>query len=299
MNAGELLLAATEALTANGVGGPRREARLLLSAATALPLARLVGWPDLTLTKDDATRFEGLLGRRLAGEPLSRIVGRREFWSLDIELDPTVLDPRPDSETLVTEALARLVDRMRPWRILDLGTGSGCLLLALLSELPNASGIGIDLAPGAARCAAANAARLGMAHRAGFAVMDWSAALRGRFDLVVSNPPYIPRPQIQELEPGVRDFDPQGALDGGEDGLDAYRALALALPGLLTIDGLAVIELGFGQAPAVSELMQANGLAGDGIARDLAGIERALVCRLARVEAAPAKITVGNRTEGV
>jgi release factor glutamine methyltransferase len=212
--------------------------------------------------------------RRAAGEPLSRLRGAREFWSLDFALSPETLDPRPESETLVAAALDAVPDRAARLRLLDLGTGTGCLLLALLSELPNAWGLGIDRAAGAAATARANAVALGLASRAAFIVGDWGEALRGGFDFVVSNPPYIPSADIPALAPEVR-HDPLRALDGGPDGLDAYRALAPDLARLLR--GTALIELGAGQAPAAARIMRTAGLDVRGTRPDLAGIDRCLV----------------------
>ena len=169
----------------------------------------------------------------LAREPLSRIIGRREFWGLEFLLSADTLDPRPESETVIEAILARLPDRDRAYRFLDLGTGTGCLLLALLSEYPAASGIGIDIAPGAARTARDNAERLGIGGRAQFAVGSWAAALTGRFDAVVANPPYIEHAAIADLPREVRQYDPIRALDGGADGLAAYRAIAADLQRLL------------------------------------------------------------------
>ena len=221
-----------------------------------------------------------MLKRMLAHEPLSRIVGRREFWGLDFLLSADTLDPRPESETLVEIVLARLPERRRPRHFLDLGTGTGCLLLALLSEYPTADGVGVDIAPGAARTARENAERLGLGARARFVVGSWTAALTGRFDAIVANPPYIERAAIPALPPEVRDYDPIRALDGGADGLEAYRAIAAALPSLLPPGGLFAVETGIGQAASVAAILRRHGLRVEGIVPDLAGIERCVVaCR--------------------
>jgi release factor glutamine methyltransferase len=284
MTLGEVVAEATAAL------GDRREARLVVAAALGLDPSTLLGWPERALDAAGTARARDFVRRRAAGEPLSRLRGTREFWSLAFALSPDTLDPRPESETLVATALAAVADRAAPLRLLDLGTGTGCLLLALLSELPNACGIGVDRAPGAALAARANAAALGLGRRAAFLVGDWGAALAGGFDLVVSNPPYIPSATIATLAPEVR-HDPRRALDGGPDGLDAYRALAPDLARLLR--GTAVLELGAGQARAVAEIMRGQGLDVRGVTPDLAGIERCLVL------AGPAKISVGNRSRPV
>ena len=257
------LAALTERLAAAGIAEPRRELRLLQVGAGGD--ASLAGWPDRP-----HPGLEALAARRAAREPLSRIVGRREFWSREILLTPDTFDPRPDSETAVEAALAA-----KPCfrTVLDLGTGSGCLLAALLSERPEARGLGIDRSPGACRAARRNLEGLPAAVAAG----DWGAAVGGRFDLVVSNPPYIRSGEIAALMPEVRDHDPRLALDGGADGLDAYRAILRDLPRLMSPGAAAVLELGFGQAEAVAALAEAQGLRIGDIRADLGGIPRAMV----------------------
>jgi release factor glutamine methyltransferase len=215
----------------------------------------------------------------IAREPLSWIVGKREFWGLEFVLSAETLDPRPDSESVVEAVLARLPDRSRTYRFLDLGTGTGCLLLALLSEFPRASGVGIDVAAGAASTARRNAEFLGFADRAHFAVGDWAGAIAGEFDAVVANPPYIPTRAIPELSPEVRDYDPKRALDGGTDGLLAYRAIAADLLRLLRPGGLFAAEIGLGQAEAVAPILAQGGLAIEGFTADLGGVIRCVVAR--------------------
>ncbi|CAA0101681.1 Release factor glutamine methyltransferase [Starkeya nomas] len=265
---------------AAGLETPEREARALLRAGLGLSDVDLLARADAAVPEAEAHRLRALAARRAAGEPLARLVGRREFWSLDFALAPETLVPRPETETLVEAALAAFPDRATPLAILDLGTGSGALLAALLSEYPAAFGIGVDLSPGAARQARANLESLGLGARAAILVGAWADALAGRFDLVVSNPPYIPTMDIAALDREVREHDPLLALDGGPKGLDAYRAIARALPGLLRPGGRAVLELGIGQEGDVATLLTAVGLAPDGPARrDLAGIARAIVTR--------------------
>jgi release factor glutamine methyltransferase len=213
--------------------------------------------------------------------PLSRILGRREFWSLDFALNAATLDPRPDSETLVEAVLAELGERERPWRLLDLGTGSGCLLLALLSELPAASGIGLDLAPAAARQARANAAALGLADCAQFLADDWGKSLAARFDVVLSNPPYIASRVWEDLPREVKEHDPRLALDGGADALAAYRALLPQARRLLAPGGLLALEIGFDLEGAVEDLLLAGGLAPLACRRDLGGRPRVWLARSA------------------
>ncbi len=280
------------ALAADGVPTPGLDARLLLAAALGCEPGELLARGDEAVAPEALAAATGMLARRRAGEPVSRILGRREFWSLDFHLSAETLVPRPDTETVVEAALAACPERGATLRILDLGIGSGALLAALLSERPAAFGIGVDRAEGAARTARDNLRRAGLGGRSAVIVGDWAGSLSGVFDLVVSNPPYIPRADLDGLDPEVRDHDPRLALDGGVDGLDAYRALAAALPGLLAPGGVAVLELGIGQAAAVAGLLAAAGLPPEGSPRcDLGGIPRALV---ARRPAAPADDTCGN-----
>lgn len=216
--------------------------------------------------------------RRLAHEPMALILGHREFWSLDFAVSPATLIPRPESETLIEAALASFADRPPPRLVLDLGTGTGCLLLAALSEFPGAFGIGVDRVPAAAALAARNAAALGLACRTGFVCGDWGAALDARFDLILCNPPYIATKELDRLMPEVAHYEPHSALGGGVDGLMAYRRLMPLLPGLLAADGVAVLELGAGQADTAVALARDAGLVAE-LRPDLGGIPRALTLR--------------------
>jgi release factor glutamine methyltransferase len=215
--------------------------------------------------------------RRLAREPVGRILGAREFWGLPFELSPETLEPRPDSETVVAAALGCFADRGAPLRVLDLGTGSGILLVALLHELPGAWGVGADRSHAALTTARRNAWRNGVGERAAFVAGDWSDALAGRFDLIVSNPPYIPTADIAALSPEVRDHDPRAALDGGRDGLAAYRAILADVERLMAARSVLVVETGAGQAQSVTELASAHGFRVHAIANDLSGRSRAVV----------------------
>jgi release factor glutamine methyltransferase len=266
-------------LAASGCEEPRRRARWVIAAALQVPATEVFARPERVLSGAEQARIAAIRDRVAAREPLGRVLGRREFWGLDFALSPDTLEPRPESETIVEAVLARLCDRRAPYRFLDLGTGTGCLLLALLSEYPEASGVGIDLAPGAAATARLNAAALGLHGRAAFVAGDWGRALTGVFDAVVANPPYIASPAIAELMPEVRDHDPRLALDGGEDGLAAYRAIAADLSRLLVPGGRFAAEIGMGQEAAVAAIVAAGGLAVETIAPDLAGIRRCLVAR--------------------
>jgi release factor glutamine methyltransferase len=220
--------------------------------------------------------------RRAAREPVSRILARREFWGLPLAISPAVLDPRPDTETIVAAVIAAFASaRAAPLRILDLGVGSGAIVCALLTEFKAATGVGIDVSPRAAEQARANLAACGLAERSTICVGGWGAAVDGRFDIVVSNPPYIPSRAVEELEPEVRDYDPRLALDGGPDGLDAYREIAPRLAGLLAANGRFFLEVGAGQAKSVMAALSQRGLVGLEGHCDLAGVVRVVGGRAA------------------
>ncbi|ATU72580.1 methyltransferase [Gluconacetobacter sp. SXCC-1] len=272
-----LLSAATERLHRAGIEAPQREARLLAAHAAGTDLAGLLRIDGLT----DAAHatFIHMLGRRLNHEPMAYITGQAGFWSLDLAVSPATLIPRADSETLVEAVLHHLPDRTRALRVLDIGTGTGCLLLAVLAEYGQATGIGTDINPHAARLAAHNAARNALASRCVTLCCNWADAVRGPFDLVLSNPPYIPHADLAGLMPDVVAHEPARALDGGPDGLVAYRALAAIMPALLAPGGTAVLELGIGQDRSVPALMRERGLEVAEIRPDLGGIGRALVVK--------------------
>ena len=256
------------------------DARMLVGAALGLDLTLLIAAAARPVTAEESMRLEDFVRRRLAGEPVARILGIKEFWGLPLQLSPATLVPRPDTETVVELALEiwraeRHLDRRL--RIADLGTGSGAILLALLSELPEACGIGTDISPAALRNATGNAAHLGFAPRAAFVACDYAAALSGVFDLIVSNPPYIRSAEIAGLANEVREYDPPGALDGGADGLDAYRALIPQAAHLLAPGGTLIVEAGLGQSGHIQGLMTAAGLTLESPPKaDLAGIPRAV-----------------------
>jgi release factor glutamine methyltransferase len=268
-------------LSRAGVDEPRRMARRAIGAVVEISAAEMLSHPERVVEDVQVNRVRLTLDRMVAREPLSRILGRREFWGLDFALSPDTLDPRPETETIVEAVLRRFPDRQKPLRLLDLGTGTGCILLALLSEFRNAVGFGVDLSAGAATTAWRNAGRLGFADRAHFLVGDWGAAIAGHFDAIVANPPYIPDPLLTGLPREVALYDPQRALSGGEDGLQAYRSLARDLGRLLRPKGVFFGEIGLDQDRAVAKIIRASGLVIDGYENDLAGTARCLVARAA------------------
>src|SRR5216683_5723154 len=284
------------ALSGAGFQEPRRHARRLVASALAISRADLFGHPDLAVDEQQISRVRVMLGRLVEREPLSRILGRREFWGLEFALSADTFDPRPETETVVEAILRRVPDRGAPLRFLDLGTGTGCILLALLSEFPAALGIGVDIAPGAAMTARVNAAGLGLADRAHFLAANWAAAISGEFDVIVANPPYIARNGLADLPQEVARYDPCGALDGGRDGLGAYRSLGAELPRVLAPGGLFACEIGLHQAPAVAEILRGFGLVINGCDRDLAGVAR---CVVARSATSVAQKIVGQKVVGM
>lgn len=262
-----------------GIENPRGEARVLLSHAIGFGPEKMIGYPEFEIDDDGMLIFEAALSRRVRREPMSHVLGKREFWSLNFRVTADTLDPRPDSETVVEAVLEHTKDRGGRLRVLDLGTGTGCLLLAMLSELPNATGLGVDISPAALDVAKGNATALGLHKRAEFSLAKWDDGLEGDFDVVVSNPPYIPTSDLNGLEPEVARFEPRLALDGGMDGLSEYRALAPVVARRLRRGGTAVIELGAGQSVSVSEIMIAEGLQVIDQRHDLGGVIRCLVLR--------------------
>jgi release factor glutamine methyltransferase len=265
-----------------GLDTPVLDARLIVQHALGIGWDTLYLKEDQPLSEDERARLESELARRVAHEPVSRIVGRRHFWTLDLAVSPDTLDPRADTESLIETVVAAIPERSQPLKILDLGTGTGAILLALLAEYPNAAGLGVDLSEGALDVARDNAESHGLGQRASFAAGRWADGLAGPFDVIVSNPPYIESGELAGLAPEVREHDPVLALDGGADGLDAYRAIIPAIPSLLSPGGFAVLEIGAGQADAVTRIARENGLSPNGRRADLGGIERALSFKSAR-----------------
>jgi release factor glutamine methyltransferase len=260
------------------------DARLLIGHGLHLDRTRLVTQSDRILEAREISVISALAARRLKHEPVSRIRGQKEFWGLSLQITPDVLDPRPETETVVEAALDFVVRgglRMEKLRILDIGTGSGALLLALLRELQNATGTGTDVSGGALDIARANAAQCGLDSRCNFVLCDIASGVQGPFDLVVSNPPYIAHDEIPALAPEVRDYDPKVALDGGDDGLAGYRAIAVEARRLLASGGRLFVELGAGQETAVHSLFTNAGLTVGAARNDLAGIPRVIGVGLA------------------
>ena len=250
---------------------------MLVCAVCGIDHAGLIRDPDLALGSG-GSRLIDLAARRLAGEPVARILGQREFWGLSFEVDSAVLDPRPDTEGLVGSVLDALGGRRSTeLTILDLGTGSAAILCALLSEFPNARGVGIDRSFAACLTAARNVTTLGLMDRARIVCGSWTDCVRGRFDVAVSNPPYIPRAQIRDLPVDVRDYDPVEALDGGWDGLDAYRAIIPKLGGILVPNGFVAFECGYDQGDAVVRMMRDADFRGSRTYKDLAGHDRVVI----------------------
>lgn len=258
------------------------DARLLVLAATGLTRVALITEPETALSPGAATRLIAMVRRRLAHEPVTRILGLREFWGLEFKVTPAVLDPRADTETVVAAAMRAMAGRQgEALRILDLGTGSGALLCALLTEFPAAIGLGIDLSPAAAAVAAQNVQRLGLAARGAISVGAWAVSAAAGFDLVVSNPPYITSADIPRLDPEVRLYDPLLALDGGDSGFDAYTALAREVGQVLAKGGAVCIEAGAGQAARITQIFAACGLKTVAVEADLGGHERCVTLRRA------------------
>ena len=267
-------------LRQQGIDSAELDARLLAGAAFGLDLTGLIAATTRIVTPQEAARLEDFLRRRMAGEPVARILGVKEFWGLNFQLSPATLVPRPDTETVVElalEACRRQHHIKEQRRIADIGTGSGAILLALLSEFTEATGVGTDISFEALRTARDNAVRLGLAQRASFVACNYAAALSGTFDLIVSNPPYIRSADIAGLEREVREYDPARALDGGPDGLDAYRAIAPEAARLLAPGGTLIVEAGYGQSGPIADLMVSCGLTPDLPPKaDLAGVPRAV-----------------------
>ena len=276
-SAKQSLLAAVLELQRSHVETASLDARILLEHVLGISREELLMGMDRHLTPQQQEAYKKLVAERAARRPLAQIVGRREFWGAEFSVSQNTLDPRPDSETLVEAVLERVEDRSAPLSILDLGTGTGCLLLSLLRELPDAKGLGVDVSPDALTVAKENAGALGLDERVRFVGSNWCEHVEGTFDIVISNPPYIPTADIEALEPEVSRYEPRLALDGGVDGLECYRRIMEKMPHLLSARGFAALEIGIGQQRSLEILAQQNGLTVDAVKKDLGGIPRVVV----------------------
>ncbi len=268
-----LLVEARRRLRAADVGDEMLDSRLLLQWATGLSHGEIVAEPERAIGEAAGRAFEAMVQRRLAFEPVSRIVGEREFYGRPFKVTPDVLDPRPDTETLIEAALPLLTEGMQ---VLDLGSGSGAIVVTLLAECPELTGVAVDVSVAALAVTMENARRLGVADRLMTVAGDWFANVDGRFDVIVSNPPYLARGDIAGLQPDVGNYDPQIALAGGEDGLDAYRAIASDAGKHLALTGRVLVEVGAGQAADVTAIFEAQGFTAAGQRLDLGGHVRVL-----------------------
>ncbi|MBT4888604.1 MAG: peptide chain release factor N(5)-glutamine methyltransferase [Rhodospirillales bacterium] len=262
-----------------GIDGARLDARLIVTHGLGVEPQKVLTHPELSIAPEDCQKIIEMAHRRIQREPMSHILGEREFWSMDFKVTADTLTPRPDTETLVDVVLSKVAKLPTDSKlgILDLGTGTGCILLTLLSEIPNANGIGVDISEAALSVAHANASSLGLLGRAAFSQGHWGDGLEACFDIVVSNPPYIPAQDIHTLSAEVSKYEPRSALDGGEDGLDAYCDIAADLKRLLKPGGFACFEVGIGQAEDVSKILSDSGFTKNEIHSDLSGIERVVL----------------------
>ena len=278
--AAKLIQRAENNFSGIGIEKPRFEARILLAHVLGIKPLDLISDPYRNCSRKQMQQFESLVNQRARRVPISHLLGRREFWSLNFRVTRDVLDPRPDSETIVAEALKRFPTKKDPLSILDIGVGSGCLLLSVLHERPQASGLGTDVSQAAIDISTLNASRLGLANRAEFECTRWVTGIKTTFDLVLCNPPYIATSKIELLEMEVRTYEPRLALDGGWDGLVAYRELIPELCKILNRKGIVIFEIGLGQAPDVISLAAECGLTTLAQPRDLSGHIRCLVLGL-------------------
>lgn len=281
---GQALAAARLRLRDAGIPDAGLDARVLVGYALDLSVSDVVGYPERALTDAGRHRIETLLDRRLRREPVAYITGGREFWSLPLSVTPAALIPRPDSETLIEAILDDVSDRSAPLRVVDLGTGSGCLVLALLRELANATAVAVDRSAAALHLARMNAVALGLANRLRFVASDWASALAGPFDIVVTNPPYVATAEWPGLAPEIRLFEPQAALLGGNDGLCAYRRIVPDLPRILAPQGRAYLECGHDQSGRIAELLRGHGFATITVQTDLGGRARCISASLTRLQ---------------
>jgi release factor glutamine methyltransferase len=266
-------------LKAAGIQDPGLESRMVLRDVAGAGDGAILAGDEIPLTPAQNGQIDALLARRAAGEPLGRILGTREFWGLRFKLSPDTLEPRPDTETLIEAALGCFAGN-KPRCILDIGTGTGCILISLLHEWPGTTGVATDLSAGALETARENAQINQVADRATFVQTSWAAGIEGPFDLIVSNPPYIVRDVVPNLDENVRNHDPILALDGGEDGLDAYRAILTEIKPLLSPGGIVLFEIGFDQGESVPRLVEESGATPVRVIPDSGGNPRVVECRM-------------------
>ncbi len=259
------------------------DARILLEHVLGVSREQLLFLLDLAITTEQYEGLKKLVEMRAEHKPIAQIIGKREFWGLDFKVNEATLDPRPDSETLVEAVLDKIKNQDAALKILDLGTGTGCLLISLLSELPNSSGVGVDISEAALEVARGNASSLVIVDRTQFICSNWAEKLEDledigqKFDIIISNPPYIPSSEIAKLAPEVAKFEPIGALDGGADGFDCYRAIMRQIPRILADTGFVAFEIGMGQERGLMEIAEENGLKTVGTKNDLGGITRCVI----------------------
>ncbi len=279
---GTVVQAASARLKAAGIDNPRLDARLIVAHALGCQVEDALIHPERAVDAAACNRIAAMLERRIMREPVSHILGQREFWSMPFLVSADTLTPRPDTEILIEAVLAKLnaEQREQPLSILDLGVGSGCIILSLLSELPSAMGLGIDASEAALDVAKSNAKALDLSARVKFSTGNWTRGLDGPFDIVVSNPPYIPAGDIDALEPEVATYEPRLALDGGEDGLEAYRDIACDLGRILAPGGMAGFEVGIHQAEDVAVILRECGFDAVEIHQDLGGVSRVVLVRI-------------------
>ena len=264
-------------LTEYNIATPELDARILLQYVANISSEVLYLQQDLEISPDIKKNYLELLDRRINFEPVAKIIGSKSFWTSDFIVNTSVLDPRPDSEVIISSALELLPNKNDNYSFLDLGTGSGCLILSLLKEFSNSTGTAIDISSEALKVSKQNAELLSLTDRITFLQQNWADGLTGKFDLIVSNPPYIPSKEITTLAPEVQIFDPMLALDGGDDGLNPYRYLAKQIAALLKPDAFAILEFGYGQAKLVKEIFESHGYKFHRMLLDLASIERAII----------------------
>lgn len=273
----QALISAKKLFKETGIPSFSLDAELLLAHTLDKSREFVLGRPEYELSEDAVARYEGFIKRRQNREPVAKIIGKKEFWSREFSVNSSTLDPRPDSETIIEAVLELYPDRNSEFKVIDFGTGSGCLLLTILAEYPNSLGVGVDVERDTLDMAISNAAKLGLAKRSEFILNNWAEGMEGQFELIISNPPYIKNSDIKELEPEVSAHEPYKALAGGEDGLDCYRLLAPQMKNLLKQNGHLIFEFGMGQENCVREICELSGFSFVSFKNDLAGIPRCIV----------------------